>query len=87
MLHTGDMRVWVKLLGVFVGINSINPELSQMREVFGHHEELMLFISEVFPFIKVVALGLLLSVYKALAESTLFILDLYADLIELRVVH
>jgi hypothetical protein len=47
----------------------------------------MLFISEVFPFIKVVALGFLLSVYEALAESILFILDLLTDLIELRVVQ
>ena len=87
MLHTGYMRVWVEKLGVFVCINSINPELSQVREIFGHHQELMLFISEVFSFIKVVALGLFFSVYEALAEPTLFIIDLLADLIELKVVH
>ena len=47
----------------------------------------MLFISEVFAFIEVVALGLLFSVYEALAEPTLFVFDLFADLIELRAVQ
>ena len=47
----------------------------------------MLFISEVFAFIEVVALGLLFSVYEALAEPTLFVLDLFTDLIELRAVQ
>ena len=46
----------------------------------------MLLISEVFAFIEVVALGLFFTVYEALAEPTLFVLDLFADLIELRAV-
>jgi hypothetical protein len=87
MLHAGHMRVWVEQLRVFIGIDCVNPELSQVWEVFGHHQEPMLLISEVFAFIKVVALGLLFSVYEALAEPTLFVLDLFADLIELRAVQ
>ena len=80
------MRLWAKCLRVFVGVGSINSELSQMGEKSSHHQELMLFISEVLPFIQVVALVLFFSIYEALVESRLFILDLFADLIDLRIV-
>ena len=87
VLDTRNMLLRVELLRVLIGIYSINPELPEFWEIFGHHQEPMLGVIKVFAFIKVKRLTLLFSVDKALVETILFIFYFFPDSVKGRVVQ
>ena len=75
-MHYGIVLIFFEQLWFFVSVDRVNSEFRIYREILSHQYEFVLRVIKVTPWIQIVTLRLLFSIYETLEETLIFILYL-----------